>query len=169
MLRSSCVPEPRSGGSRGLVLAGDCDQGVERLGVGDGQVGEDLAIHLHSGVLQAVDEAVVGQALRTGGGVDALNPQGTEITLPGPAVAVGVGGGVEDLLLRLALQTRTLPTVAGGQLQHLATLLLRIHRTLDACHGYSLLFGRSLPAHGCTGIRVGLSGLSGRRGAPWPA
>jgi len=43
----------------GEVRLGDLDEGVERGGVVDGQIREDLAVDLDLGGLEALDEAVV--------------------------------------------------------------------------------------------------------------
>jgi len=70
------------------VLAGQVDQRGERGRVADRQLGEDLAVHLDAGALEALDEAVVGEAVLPGGRVDAGDPQLTEVTLACPAVPV---------------------------------------------------------------------------------
>src|SRR2546423_2507360 len=119
-------------GRQGLL--GHLDQGAERLGVVDGQLGQDLAVDLDASQVQALDEAVVGHALGAGRGVDALDPQPAEVALAVLAVPVGVDEGVGDLLLRLAVQPRALAAVAGGLLQDYPALLLGVHCPLDACH-----------------------------------
>src|SRR5918994_1674845 len=133
---SGCV------GIRHRVGPGHLDQGAESRGVGDGEVGQDLAIDLHPGRLQAGDEAVVGDAFRTGRGVDPLDPQLAEVTLAGTPVAVGVYQRVGNLLLGLAVEARALAAVTRGLVEHLAPLLVGVDRALDACHGsYSLDIG----------------------------
>src|SRR5690606_7998047 len=111
----------------GQARLGDLDESVERGRVVDGQVGEDLAIDLDLGGLQTLDEPVVRDALGAGGRVDPLDPQTTEVALLGLAVVVRVDQRVGDLLLGLAVQTRTLTPVAGGALEDYAALLLRVH------------------------------------------
>ena len=66
------------------------DQCGEGRGVGDGQVGEHLAVDLDPGVVQAVDEAAVADAVEPAGRVDALDPELAELALAGTAVAEGV-------------------------------------------------------------------------------
>src|SRR6478735_6985150 len=63
-------------GKSGLVVHGD--------------IGEDLAVDLDTGLADAVGELAVGQAQFTGGGVDTRNPQLAEHALLGTAVTVGV-------------------------------------------------------------------------------
>src|SRR5690349_18254944 len=114
------VAEMRSGGLGGRVV--------------HGQVGQDLAVHLDPGELQALDEAVVGHAIGAGARVDARDPQLAEVALAVTTVAVRVLHRVQHLLLGLAVQPGTLPTVAARGLEQGAALLLGVDRTLDACH-----------------------------------
>src|SRR5699024_3204844 len=81
---------------------------------------------------------VVRQTVRTCPRVDALDPQTTEVALTLAPVTVRVDERVSDLLLRLAVETRTLTAVAGGALEDDATLLVRVYRALDSCHDVSL-------------------------------
>ena len=74
-------------GQRGLGLPG---QRLEGLRLGDGKIGENFAVDLDAGVLEAVDKSAVGQAVLAGGGIDALNPEGAKIALARAAVAIGV-------------------------------------------------------------------------------
>src|SRR4051794_26563104 len=68
----------------------DLDQRHEGRRVVDRQVGEDLAVDLDPGLTQTLDEAVVGDSLSAGSGVDALDPELAELALLRPAVAVAV-------------------------------------------------------------------------------
>src|SRR6478609_4278702 len=113
---------------------GGLDERVERGDVVDGQVGEDLAVHLDAGQVQALDEAVVGHALRTSRSVDALDPQLAEVALVLAPVVVAVDQRVGDLLLRLAVEARALAPVTAGALEDDPALLLGVHCPLDACH-----------------------------------
>src|SRR6478672_1524922 len=113
---------------------GGRDERVERGDVVDGQVGEDLAVDLDARQVQALDEAVVGQALGASRSVDALDPQLAEVALVLAPVVVAVDQRVGDLLLGLAVEARTLSAVAAGPLEDDPALLLGIHCPLDACH-----------------------------------
>ena len=57
------------------------DDGLESLRIGDGQLGESATIQLDAGKVQALDEAVVGDAFGADGSVDALDPQLAEVAL----------------------------------------------------------------------------------------
>src|SRR5690606_27491339 len=74
-------------------------QSGESLRLMDGHVGQHLAVDLDAGLVQAVDEAAVGQAVLTHRSVDALDPQGAEVALAGLAVAIGVLQRLLDRLL----------------------------------------------------------------------
>src|SRR5438874_1135543 len=122
------------------MLLGNLDESGERGGVGDGQFGEDLAVDLDTGGLEALDEPVVGDA-----------------ALAGTAVPVSVVERVEHLLLGLAVQPRTLTPVTAGQFESCATLLLGVHRPLDACHGSILSISGG--AWGAQGVFTKARGL----------
>ena len=65
------------------------DDGLESLRIGDGQLGESATIQLDAGKVQALDEAVVGDAFGADGSVNALDPQLAEVALASLAVAEG--------------------------------------------------------------------------------
>jgi hypothetical protein len=74
------------GGGLGAVVVGDRllghgDDAGERLLVGDGEVGEDLAVDLDPGQLQTLDQPVVGEPVRAGRRVDPGDPQLAEVAL----------------------------------------------------------------------------------------
>src|SRR5215212_10098530 len=75
------------------------DDGGEDLRFGNRQVGQDLAVKVDLGQLQAVDEPGVGEAVLAGAGVDALDPERPEIPLALLASLVGVDAALPDLLL----------------------------------------------------------------------
>src|SRR5690606_949496 len=95
---------------------------------------EHPTVDLDAREAETLDEAVVGDAVRAGRSVDALDPQATELALLRVTVAVGVDERVGDLLLRLAVETRALAAVALGALEHGAALLGGVDRPLDTCH-----------------------------------
>src|SRR5689334_23803538 len=98
---------------RGL---GGGDEGGEGRTVVHGELGEHAAVDLDACELETLDEAVVGDAVLAGSGVDPLDPQPAEVPLARLAVAVGVDERVGDLLLRLAVQPRALAAVPAGGL-----------------------------------------------------
>ena len=121
-------------------LLGFGDDGLESLRVAHGELGKGATIQFDAGKVQALDEAVVGDALSADGGVDALDPQLAEITLASLAVAEVVVKGVEQLFLGLAIQAGTLATVAGSPFENDATLLVSIYCALHTCHMFSFAF-----------------------------
>src|SRR6478735_9109567 len=127
-LRLGCVDSGRD------VGAGELHECGEGRRVVDGEVREDLAVDLDTGGLESLHEPVVGHAVGAGRGVDALDPETTEVALLGPTVTVGVAERVGDLLLRLAVETRPLTAVTARALENDATLLLGVDRPLHACH-----------------------------------
>jgi hypothetical protein len=110
------------------------DESRERGGLCDGEIGEDASVHLDAGQVEALDEAVVGEAVRARRGVDALDPQATEVTLASTTVTVRVDEGVGDLLLGLAVETRPLAAIALGALEDYPTLLVGVDCPLYSCH-----------------------------------
>src|SRR3954462_9416082 len=76
--------------------AGLGDDGAERRTFVHRDVGQDLAIEIDPGELQAVHELAVGEALRADRGVDPLDPQRPERALLHLAVAIGVLAGLLD-------------------------------------------------------------------------
>ena len=64
-----------------------------------GQIGQHFTVHFNTGFSQPVDKLTIGQPMRAGSGIDALNPQGAEITLAGAAVAIGILTGFRNSLL----------------------------------------------------------------------
>src|SRR5690606_4047162 len=81
-----------------------------------------LAIDLDARLVQAVDEAAIGQAVLAGSRVDALDPQGAEIALAVLAVAVGVLQRLFDRLLGDADGVLATTVKALGGLQDLLVL-----------------------------------------------
>src|SRR5205085_7134468 len=78
--------------------AGEGDYLGEGAGVADGQVGQGLAVEGDIGLVQAVDQPAVGEAVEPGAGVDAGNPQAAQVAPAVAAVAVGVPQAVEHRL-----------------------------------------------------------------------
>src|SRR3954453_24238819 len=115
-------------------LAGAVGESPEGLGVADGDVGQDLAVELHAGLLEAVHEGPVAHAVLAGGGVDAGDPQAAEVALAVAAVPVAVLVGLEDGFLGPLVVRVGLAAVALGQLERGAALLARVDGALDPRH-----------------------------------
>src|SRR3954469_8345483 len=65
----------------GLSLRRLIHQSLERSGLVDRQIGQDLAVHNDPGAGEPGDKSAVGQAMLAHGGADALDPEGAEVTL----------------------------------------------------------------------------------------
>src|SRR5690606_11216508 len=91
-LRRGCSSERlRSGGAASSLY-----QRAEGVRLPYRDVGQDLAVEFDTRAAQARDEVRVGQALLTGSGVDASDPEATEVGLLVAAIAVRVILGVEE-------------------------------------------------------------------------
>src|SRR5207342_3902149 len=100
-------------GESRLGLLGDL---AERRDVVDRDVGQGLAVQLDVRLQQAVHEAAVAQAVHAGGGVDAHDPQRTELALALLAADIRVLGSLGDGLLGDAEDLATGVEVALRQL-----------------------------------------------------
>ena len=92
------------GGVLGERFLGFPHQCRKSSGLVGGKLCEHAAVNFDSRQVQALDETVVGEAVRAGSRVDALNPQATKVTLACATVAVAVDQGVDNLLFGLAVQ-----------------------------------------------------------------
>src|SRR4029079_10132221 len=80
--------EVRCGGGSGRRgLPGLLGKSAKRLGVAHGDVGQQLAVDLHPGLVEAVDQLRVAHALAPCGRVDADDPEPPHLALAAPAVA----------------------------------------------------------------------------------
>ena len=66
------------------------DDSLKRLGVVHGEVSKNLAVETDVLLRELAHELGISDTVLTGGGVYSLDPKGTEITLLGLAVTVGV-------------------------------------------------------------------------------
>src|SRR5699024_2860257 len=107
---------------------GDLDQVREGGRVVDGELGEHATVDLDTGGLEALDETVVGHAVGAGAGVDALDPEATEVTLALATVTVAVDQRMEDRFLGLAVQAPARSAVAAGAARAGAALAATGHR-----------------------------------------
>lgn len=86
-------------------LFGLCDDGGECGGIGDGEIGKDLAVSFDTGGFEAFDKAGVGNSFVANCGVDTLCPEAAELPFALFAVAIfvllrfadGVLGVTEEL------------------------------------------------------------------------
>src|SRR5262249_48368626 len=106
----------------------------ERGRLPHGQISEHLAVELHARVAESADEAAVAHAVGPGRGVDALDPELSEVALARPAVAVGVLQRVHDLLVGSAVAPALVAVVALRLLENGAAVLLAVDGALDPGH-----------------------------------
>jgi hypothetical protein len=98
------------------------------------EVGEDLAVDFDLGGLETGDETRVRDVVLTARGVDAHDPEPTELTLAGASVAERVVAGVHDLLVGLAEAPAARAAVSLGPREDLAATLLAVDGSLDPGH-----------------------------------
>ena len=65
--------------------------GLESLGVVDGEVSEHLAVDFNTSLVKSAHKMRVRETLEACSSVDTLNPESAEVALLGAAVAEGVG------------------------------------------------------------------------------
>ena len=127
---------------RGLGLLHDR---LERPRLGDGEVGQDLAIDRDAGLGEAVDKSAVGETKGTHRGVQALDPQRAERALAPLAVAEGVLVGLLHRLLGDADRVLAPALIAFGGFQDLLVLGMRGDAAFDPGHDELLDFSDVLP------------------------
>jgi hypothetical protein len=98
------------------------------------QVGQYLPVHLNTSLVEAVDQAAVGEAKIAGGGIDALDPQSPKIALLHATVAIRVLHALLDRLPGNADRVLATAIIALGLLQNLLVLRVGRYTPLDACH-----------------------------------
>jgi hypothetical protein len=109
--------------------------GGEAGGIGDGQLGQHLAVQAHVGPLEAADQLAVAEAVHAGGGVDPGDPEAAEVTLAAATVAVGIAEGLHDPLVGGAEQAAVAPLEAAGEAKDLVAAFAGDVAPLDAGHG----------------------------------
>ena len=100
----------------------------------DGEIGENLAVDLDAGLVEAVDETAIGQAVLADGGIDALDPQRTEIALAGLPVARRILHRFLDGLLGDADGVLATAIKALGGLHNLLVLGVGGNAAFHTCH-----------------------------------
>ena len=107
MVKSCLRSGLRSVDVRGQSLLRRLDQRREGRCVVDREVGEHTTVDSDTRKTEALDEAVVRDAVLACSSVDALDPETTEVALALATVTVRVDQRVDDLLFGLAVQART--------------------------------------------------------------
>jgi len=99
-----------------------CYDGLECLGVVDGEVGEHLAVDFDAGLVQESHQLAIAETLHAGSGIDTLNPQGAEVALLGATVAEGVGETLLPSVLGNGPHVLACTKVTSGQTQNFLSL-----------------------------------------------
>src|SRR5581483_7484933 len=94
-----------------------------------------LAVQGDPGLPQPAHEARVREVERPAGRVDPDDPEGAELALPGPAVAVGEREGAGDRLGGRLVEAAAAAPVALGLLEDLLPALAGLGAALGAWHG----------------------------------
>ena len=92
---------------------------LERLRVVHREVGENLAVETDVLLGELAHELRVRDAVLTGSGVDSLDPEGTESTLLGLAVTIGVGETFLVGVLRYSPDILSGEEITAGSLENL--------------------------------------------------
>ncbi|MNY17292.1 hypothetical protein D3C86_1506000 [compost metagenome] len=100
----------------------------------DSHVGQNLAVDFDASLVQAVDEAAIGQAEFANSSVDTLDPQSAEVALVDLAVAVSVLLGTIHGSLCCADGVLAAAVEALGCLECLGVLGAGSYATFYACH-----------------------------------
>src|SRR5262245_27019066 len=111
----------------------------KRAGVAHGEIGQDLAVEVDVGLLQALDELAVTQALRADGRIDADDPQAAEPALALLSVPRRVGERVEQGFAGRLDQPRTRALAAFRVLQEALVAGVGGDAALDSGHSIGLL------------------------------
>ncbi len=83
---------------------GRIEDGIKRCRVVDREIGEDLAVDLDAGSVEALHKSRIAQSTLSDGSADALNPESPELPLPLLAVVVFVLTGLVDRILCVAVE-----------------------------------------------------------------
>ena len=100
----------------------------------DSHVGQNLAVHFDASLVQAVDEAAIGEAEFADSSVDTLDPKSAEVTLVDLAVAVSVLLGTVDGGLGGTDGALAAAVEALGCLQNLLVLGVGGNASFYACY-----------------------------------
>lgn len=95
------------------------DDSFERLWVVHSEIGENLTVETDVLLCELAHELRVRDAVLTSGSVDSLDPKGTECTLLGLAVTVGVGETFLVSVFRYSPDILSGEEVTAGSLKNL--------------------------------------------------
>src|SRR5215469_14207066 len=115
---------------------GPLDELRKTCGVAHGHVRQNLAVDRDSGRLQAVDQLAVGDAVQTGSGTDALNPQTAVLPLPDTAVALRITLRAISRFLGGLVKLALCEEEAFGPFEILLAPSPALRAAFYACHGF---------------------------------
>jgi len=95
------------------------DDGLKRLGIVHGEVGENLTVETDILLGEFAHELGIGDPVLTRGGVDPLDPKGAEVALLGLAVAIGVSQTFLVSVLRYGPDVPSGEEISAGSLKNL--------------------------------------------------
>ena len=121
-------------GHRRQRALGLLDDRLERRRLGDGKIGQHLAVDQNPGLVEPGDKPAIVQAERAHRGVEALNPERPEGTLAPLAVAIGVLVGLLDRLLGDPNGVLAPAIKTFGGFEDFLVLGVSCDAALDACH-----------------------------------
>ena len=106
----------------------------------DGHIGKNLPIELYPGLFQAADKLTVTDVIHVGAGINAGNPQPTEITLFGPPISVGIHKGPINGLCGSTIEAATSTPETFSQFQYFISSSAGLKPSSRAWH-FLLLVG----------------------------
>src|SRR5438270_5203084 len=118
---------------------GTLHQGCKSRRIVYRNVGQNLTVEIDAGAFQTIDEFAVRNVGDSAGGVDAYNPQGTEISLLKPAPDITVPQGLLDGFLSGAVQLRFCEEVALGAAKGLVAIISPVGTSFYSWHVFSLI------------------------------
>ena len=95
------------------------DDGLKRLGIVHGKVGENLTVETDILLGEFAHELGIGDPVLTRGGIDPLDPEGAEVALLGLAVAIGVSQTFLISVLRYGPDVLSGEEISAGSLENL--------------------------------------------------
>jgi hypothetical protein len=114
MKRSSEFAAPFQAKSTPDLGGGLLDQGLEGVGVVNRELGEHLAVHLDSLLVQAINQLAVPNAIFSASGGNPRDPKAAKIALLLASVAEGVLPGLHDLFVGTAEDVLLPAEIARG-------------------------------------------------------
>ena len=107
---------------------------VECVHVADCEVGENLAVHINTGNLEAVDEVgIVGSAAPCAR-IDTSDPKLAVLPLVELTASIGISHGLHDLLACRTIEFALCSVVALGEFKNFTTLFNCVYCSFNPCH-----------------------------------